>query len=134
MIGNCVSVLIKQLIEKGDDFFPGINCGHGMPTFLNDNQLARRSFFLKSLVKNYRLMVGNEGISRAVEMNEDRIIFGDMMQGRGLFCLFSVLLNWAANQLTFGRVGGVVNDFARMIVHLQKGTGSVIINDRVDSA
>ena len=62
-----------------------------MPTFLNGNQLARRSFFLKSLVKNYRLMVGNEGIIGAVEMNEDRIIFGDMMQGRGLFCLFSVL-------------------------------------------
>ena len=89
-----------------------------MSAFLNGNQLAGYSFVLKGMMENYRLVIGYEGIIRAVEMNENRIIFGDMMQGRGLFCLFSVLLNWTANQLAFGRVGGVVNDFARMIVHL----------------
>ena len=68
-----------------------------MSAFLIGNQLARHSFFQKSLVENYRLMVGNEGIICAVEMNENRIIFRYVMKGRGLFCFFSVLLNWAAN-------------------------------------
>ena len=68
-----------------------------MSAFLIGNQLARHSFFLKSLVENYRLVVGYEGIICAVEMNENRIIFGYMMQGGGLFCLFPVLLNRTAN-------------------------------------